>query len=88
MSALHLSLSQPNLLLTFHFSILDLITVMANPQRIIELQKFYQTSTKPLWRAHPNAKLVLIPYFAAFTVSLGAALFFTGRAAFGIKASK
>lgn len=61
---------------------------MASPARIIELQKYYQTTNKPLWRAHPNANLVLIPYFAAFTVSLGAALYYTGRAAFGIKDSK
>ncbi|KGK37911.1 hypothetical protein JL09_g2950 [Pichia kudriavzevii] len=60
----------------------------AEYELIIELQKYYQTTTKPLWRSHPNAKLVLIPYFAAFTVSLGAALFFTGRAAFGIKPQK
>ncbi|ODQ47265.1 hypothetical protein PICMEDRAFT_57787 [Pichia membranifaciens NRRL Y-2026] len=61
---------------------------MASPQRIIELQKFYQTSTKPLWRAHPNANLILIPYFAAFAFSLGASLTFAVRAGFGIKASK
>ncbi|GMM46693.1 cytochrome c oxidase subunit VII [Pichia kluyveri] len=61
---------------------------MANPQRIIELQKFYQTTTKPLWRAHPNANLVLIPYFAAFGISLGASLYFAVRAGFGIKAQK
>lgn len=59
---------------------------MANPQRIIELQKYYQSTTKPLWRAHPNAKLVLIPYFAAFAISLGASITFALRAGFGIKA--
>jgi cytochrome c oxidase subunit 7 len=58
---------------------------MANPQRVIELQKYYQTTTKPLWRAHPNANLLLIPYFAAFGLSLSVALFYTGRATLGIK---
>lgn len=70
------------------FIIIIIIIEMATPQRIIELQKFYQTATKPLWRAHPNANLVLVPYFAAFTVSLGASLYFLSRAALGIKASK
>ncbi|GMM27942.1 cytochrome c oxidase subunit VII [Martiniozyma asiatica (nom. inval.)] len=59
-----------------------------DPQRIIEWQKFYQTTTKPLWRSHPNSKLILVPYFAAFALSVGASLTFVGRAALGIKASK
>lgn len=61
---------------------------MASPQRVIELQKYYQTTTKPLWRAHPNANIVLIPYFAAFFLSLGASFTFAVRAGMGIKAQK
>ncbi|VEU23373.1 DEKNAAC104700 [Brettanomyces naardenensis] len=61
---------------------------LADPKRIIEMQKFYQTSTKPIWRAHPRAKLYLIPYFAAFGISVGASLTFLVRAVLDIKAKK
>ncbi|KAF6009936.1 hypothetical protein HII12_003482 [Brettanomyces bruxellensis] len=57
----------------------------ADPKRIIELQKFYQTSKKPIWKALPRSKLYLYPYYAAFSISLGASLFFMVRAILDIK---
>lgn len=55
---------------------------------VLKLQKFYQTTKKPIWYAHPKSKYYLVPYFVGLTVSLSASLFFAFRAGFGIKATK
>ncbi|GME73731.1 unnamed protein product [Ambrosiozyma monospora] len=56
--------------------------------KVIELQKFYQTTKKPIWYAHPRAKFYLVPYFAAFGLSLSVSLYYTVRAGFGLKANQ
>ncbi|KAH3676732.1 hypothetical protein OGATHE_001222 [Ogataea polymorpha] len=45
---------------------------MAN--KVIELQKFYQTTNKPIYLAHPRSKYYLIPYALGLTLSVGASL--------------
>ncbi|CAY69397.1 Hypothetical protein PAS_chr2-1_0746 [Komagataella phaffii GS115] len=57
-------------------------------EKIIELQKFYQSTNKPIYAAHPRSKYYLIPYFGLLGVSVAATLFYTGRACFGIKDKK
>ncbi|CDK27542.1 unnamed protein product [Kuraishia capsulata CBS 1993] len=61
---------------------------MPSPQRIIEMQKFYQSSKKPIYMAHPRAKYYLVPYAIGLTLSVSASLYYTGRAVFGIKDKK
>ncbi len=58
------------------------------PNRVIQLQKFYQSTKKPIYLAHPRAKFYLVPYGAAFTLSLGATFYYLGRAIFGLKANQ
>ncbi|KIM76400.1 hypothetical protein PILCRDRAFT_826404 [Piloderma croceum F 1598] len=40
------------------------------PNRMLEKQRYYQNSTKPLWRRSPRASLLLTPYYALFTVTM------------------
>lgn len=56
-----------------------------NPQRIIELQKRYQTSHQPLWLRGPRSKFLVYPFYALFTVSTAVPLFYAGRSILGIK---
>ncbi|KAG7858577.1 hypothetical protein KL939_002699 [Ogataea angusta] len=58
------------------------------PNRVIELQKFYQSTNKPIYMAHPRSKYYLIPYALGLTLSVGASLYYTGRACFGLKAGQ
>lgn len=59
---------------------------MAN--NVIEMQKLYQSSTKPLWMRHPRSKFYVYPYWALFWASMGVSLYYTGRAVLGIKDPK
>ncbi|CUM47309.1 unnamed protein product [Debaryomyces tyrocola] len=58
---------------------------MANPQRIIELQKHYQNSNKRLWLRGKHSKFIVFPFYALFTVSTIFPLYYAGRAIAGIK---
>ncbi|CAG89443.1 DEHA2F16302p [Debaryomyces hansenii CBS767] len=58
---------------------------MANPQRIIDLQKHYQNSNKKLWLRGKHSKFVVFPFYALFTVSTIFPLYYAGRAIAGIK---
>ncbi|CCH59317.1 hypothetical protein TBLA_0B04830 [Henningerozyma blattae CBS 6284] len=59
---------------------------MAN--RVIELQRIFQQSTKPLWMRHPRSKFIIYPFFGLFTVALVAPLCYLPNAIMGIKAKK
>ncbi|ODV86474.1 hypothetical protein CANARDRAFT_175358 [[Candida] arabinofermentans NRRL YB-2248] len=59
---------------------------MAN--KVIELQKFYQSTTKPIWLAHPRSKYYLVPYAIGLTLSVGASGYYLVRACFGLKANQ
>lgn len=59
---------------------------MANPQRIIDLQKRYQKSGEVLWLRGAKSKLLVYPFYGIFAVATVVPLFYAGRAVFGIKA--
>ncbi|KDQ64196.1 hypothetical protein JAAARDRAFT_27822 [Jaapia argillacea MUCL 33604] len=40
------------------------------PNRVLEKQHFYQSSTKPIYRRHPASRVYLGVYFTAFTVGV------------------
>ncbi|EDO15936.1 hypothetical protein Kpol_480p23 [Vanderwaltozyma polyspora DSM 70294] len=61
---------------------------MANPQRIIELQKLFQKSTKPIWWRHPRSAFYLYPFYGLFAVAVIAPLCYIPNAIMGIKAKK
>ncbi|KAK6455704.1 cytochrome c oxidase polypeptide VII [Scheffersomyces xylosifermentans] len=56
-----------------------------DPQRIIELQKHFQNTKKPLWLRGKQSKYVVYPFYALFTVTTIFPLYYTGRAILGIK---
>lgn len=56
--------------------------------RVIEMQKLYQHSTKPIWWRHPRSKYYLYPFFGLFTVALVGPLLYLPNAFMGIKAKK
>ncbi|ODQ61008.1 hypothetical protein WICANDRAFT_28229, partial [Wickerhamomyces anomalus NRRL Y-366-8] len=56
--------------------------------RVIELQKLYQSSPKPLWMKHPRSKFYIYPFWALFTGVTAINLYYTGRAILGIKDPK
>ncbi|CCE64563.1 hypothetical protein TPHA_0I00570 [Tetrapisispora phaffii CBS 4417] len=58
---------------------------MASPQRIIELQKIFQKSTKPLWMRHPRSAFYLYPFWGLFTVAVVAPCLYIPNAILGIK---
>lgn len=60
-------------------------TNIRNPQRIIELQKRYQTTPKPLYLRGSKSALLVYPFYAIFAVSTAIPLFYAGRAICGIK---
>lgn len=59
---------------------------MAN--RVIELQKIFQSSKKPLWWRHPRSPFLLYPFFGLLTVAVVAPLLYIPNAIMGIKAEK
>ncbi|GMM33168.1 cytochrome c oxidase subunit VII [Saccharomycopsis crataegensis] len=61
---------------------------MAARNRIIEYQRLYQNSTKPLWTRHPRSAMYLYPFYGLFAVSMVVPLVYTGRAILGIKDPK
>lgn len=61
---------------------------MAAKNRVIELQRLYQHSSKPLWWRHPRSGLYLYPFYGLFAVALAVPLVYTGRAILGIKDPK
>ncbi|ODV98405.1 hypothetical protein PACTADRAFT_185081 [Pachysolen tannophilus NRRL Y-2460] len=61
---------------------------MPSSEKIIELQKLYQSSKKPLWMIHPRSKFYVYPYYLTLGLTVGVSLYYTGRALLGIKASK
>ncbi|CUM64231.1 uncharacterized protein PRCAT00001825001 [Priceomyces carsonii] len=56
-----------------------------DPQRIIDLQRQYQSSNKKLWLRGRHSKFLVFPFYALFTVTTAIPLFYTGRAIAGIK---
>lgn len=58
---------------------------MPHPQRIIDLQKQYQSSNKKLWLRGKNSRFLVFPFYALFTVSTALPLFYAGRAIMGVK---
>lgn len=56
-----------------------------NPQRIIELQKHYQNTPKPLWLRGRQAAFLVYPFYALFTVATVFPLYYAGRAVAGLK---
>ncbi|CAH02309.2 Cox7 [Kluyveromyces lactis] len=61
---------------------------MPSPSKIIELQKLFQHSSKPLWSRHPRSAFYLYPFWGLFTVALVAPLLYIPNAIMGIKAKK
>ncbi|GAV55929.1 hypothetical protein ZYGR_0AZ01010 [Zygosaccharomyces rouxii] len=57
---------------------------MAN--KVIELQKIFQNSAKPLWWRHPRSAFYLWPFYGIFTVALVAPFLYMPNAVRGIKA--
>lgn len=56
-----------------------------NPQRIIELQKHYQNTPKPLWLRGRQSAFLVYPFYALFAVSTVIPLYYSVRAVAGIK---
>ncbi|CCE90219.1 cytochrome c oxidase subunit VII TDEL_0B00900 [Torulaspora delbrueckii] len=56
--------------------------------RIIELQKIFQSSTKPLWWRHPRSAFYLYPFYGLMAVAVVAPLLYIPNAVRGIKAKK
>ena len=56
-----------------------------NPQRIIELQKHYQNTPKPLWLRGRQSAFLVYPFYALFAVSTAIPLYYSVRAVAGIK---
>ncbi|CCF56677.1 hypothetical protein KAFR_0B03810 [Kazachstania africana CBS 2517] len=56
--------------------------------RIIELQKIFQSSTKPLWWRHPRSPYLLYPFYGLFAVAVVTPLLYIPNAIRGIKAEK
>ncbi|CAL9736063.1 cytochrome c oxidase subunit 7, mitochondrial [Monosporozyma servazzii] len=61
---------------------------MAPKNRVIELQKIFQKSTKPLWWRHPRSPFLLYPFYGLLTVAVVAPLLYIPNAVLGIKAKK
>ncbi|SCU99739.1 LAMI_0G00496g1_1 [Lachancea mirantina] len=59
---------------------------MANT--VIQLQKIFQASSKPLWMRHPKSKLYLYPFWGLFAVAMVAPLLYLPNAVRGIKPKK
>ncbi|CDR45109.1 CYFA0S16e02256g1_1 [Cyberlindnera fabianii] len=59
---------------------------MAN--HVIELQKLYQSSTKPLWMRHPRSKFYIYPFWGLFWSVNAVTTYYLGRAVLGIKDPK
>ncbi|KAL6939216.1 hypothetical protein ACO0RG_003045 [Hanseniaspora osmophila] len=57
---------------------------MAN--RIIELQKMFQASQKPLWMRHPRSAFYVYPYYAMFFVGVTVPFYYVARSIVGKKA--
>ncbi|CAR21990.1 Cytochrome c oxidase subunit 7 [Lachancea thermotolerans] len=56
---------------------------MAN--RIIELQKLFQSSQKPLWWRHPRSAFYMYPFWALFTVAVVGPFLYIPNTIRGIK---
>ncbi|CCK72130.1 cytochrome c oxidase subunit VII KNAG_0J00470 [Huiozyma naganishii CBS 8797] len=56
--------------------------------RIIQLQRIFQSSTKPLWWRHPRSPFLLYPFYGLLTVAVVAPLCYVPNAIMGIKAKK
>ncbi|SCW01702.1 LAFE_0E05424g1_1 [Lachancea fermentati] len=59
---------------------------MAN--RVIELQKMFQASTKPLWWRHPRSAFYMYPFWGLFAVAVIAPLLYIPNTVKGIKPKK
>lgn len=57
---------------------------MAN--KVIQLQKLFQSSTKPLWWRHPRSAFYLYPFYGLLTVAVISPLLYVPNAILGIKA--
>ncbi|CAK7897426.1 cytochrome c oxidase subunit 7, mitochondrial [[Candida] anglica] len=69
----------------FSLSYKHIYKMSPNPQRIINLQREYQNSSKKLWMRGKNAKLLVFPFYALFTVTTVVPLYYAGRAVCGLK---
>lgn len=61
---------------------------MPSPSKIIELQKLFQHSAKPLWMRHPKSPYYLYPFWGLFAVALVSPLLYIPNAIMGVKAKK
>ncbi|KAH3903593.1 cytochrome c oxidase subunit VII SCDLUD_001237 [Saccharomycodes ludwigii] len=59
---------------------------MAN--HVIQLQKLYQSSTKPLWWRNPRSAFYMYPFWALFTFTAVAPFYWVGRMLVGKKADQ
>ncbi|AMD22394.1 HGR055Cp [Eremothecium sinecaudum] len=57
-------------------------------KRIIDMQRLYQSSTKPIWMRHPRSPYYLYPFWGLFAVVLVAPLLYIPNAIAGVKAKK
>lgn len=61
---------------------------MAPKNRVIELQRIFQSSTKPLWWRHPRSPFLLYPFYGLLAVAVIAPLLYIPNALRGIKANR
>ncbi|KAL6452945.1 COX7 Cytochrome c oxidase subunit 7 [Candida maltosa Xu316] len=54
-------------------------------QSIIELQKHYQNTPKPLWLRGKQSAFLVYPFYALFTIATVVPLYYSGRAVCGLK---
>ncbi|CCD27255.1 cytochrome c oxidase subunit VII NDAI_0K00640 [Naumovozyma dairenensis CBS 421] len=62
------------------------LTKLAN--RVIQNQRIFQKSTKPLWWRHPKSAFYLYPFYGLLAVAVIAPLTYIPNAIMGIKAEK
>ncbi|QLG73551.1 hypothetical protein HG535_0F00610 [Zygotorulaspora mrakii] len=56
--------------------------------KIIQLQRLFQASHKPLWWRHPRSPYYLYPFYGLLTVAVVTPLLYIPNAVLGIKAKK
>lgn len=61
---------------------------MAPKNRVIELQRIFQSSTKPLWWRHPRSPFLLYPFYGLLAVAVIAPFLYIPNAVRGIKAKR
>ncbi|AAS54275.2 AGL216Wp [Eremothecium gossypii ATCC 10895] len=56
--------------------------------KVIQYQKMFQASTKPLWKRHPRSNFYLYPFYGLFALSLLVPIAHIPNAIMGIKAKR